>query len=74
MAELDAVDEDLGSHGPVRPGHGGRGALGYFDPHDQHAPVEPAKPSASGTSSDNEPMSEEPSIDAVLETPPPSPH
>lgn len=73
VAELDAVDEDLGPHGPVRPGHGGLGALGDFDPNDRHAPVEPAEHSASGNSSDNEPMSEEPSSEAVLETPPPSP-
>lgn len=76
VAELDAVNEDLGPHGPVRPGHGGLGALGDFDPQDQDSPplANAAVHSAPGTDSDDEPMSEASSSDEVLETPPPSPH
>lgn len=77
VAELDAVNVDLGPHGPVRPGHGGLGALGDFDQLEEHgsggeeggdAPRSPHRPAPV------QPMSEEESSDAVLETPPPSPH
>lgn len=77
VAELDAVNVDLGPHGPVRPGHGGLGALGDFDQLDEHgsggeeggdAPRSPDR------SVQVQPMGEEESSDAVLETPPPSPH
>lgn len=76
VAELGAVNEDLGPHGPVRPGHGGLSALGDFDPQEQDPPplANAEVHSAPGSGSDDEPMSEASSRDVVLETPPPSPH
>ncbi|MDP1686129.1 hypothetical protein [Hydrogenophaga sp.] len=76
VAELDNVNEDLGPHGPVRPGHGGLGAVGDFDQHG-----EPTSEHGNGSETDNasehsshgHPMSEDESSEAVLETPPPSP-
>jgi len=76
VAELDNVNEDLGPHGPVRPGHGGLGAVGDFDqqgePASEHG-NESETDNASGHSSHGKPMSEDESSEAVLETPPPSP-
>lgn len=76
VAELANVNEDLGPHGPVRPGHGGLGALGDFDqqgePASEHGNGS-GTDNASGHSSHSDPMSDDSSHDTVLETPPPSP-
>lgn len=65
-ANVLGVDEDLGPHHPIRPGHGGLGVEGGMTAQDERS-------SDHENSSDDEPMSRDESCDVVTGTPPVSP-